>query len=509
MTTEHPPTHGTHTVFGATGYVGTHLVNYLRAAGRKVRAVARNKALLDSRDWPEVERIAADALRPDTLDAALEGADVAYYLVHSMAAGQNFGRLDLEAAENFAAAAARTGVRRIIYLGGLIPPGAQSEHLLSRRDTGERLRAGTVPVTEIRAGIIVGPGSAAYEVIRDLVNALPVMVTPTWVQSRSSPIALDNLLHYLLRVADIEEAANAIFDAAGPEYLTYEAMMRQFGAIVGRTPLIIRVPVLTPTLSSYWLGLITAVPTSIARALIGGLKHDIPADSARLRQLVPQTLLTFQESVTAALEAERRNAVAARWAEGALMFRNYRQDHAYYAKREGASIVTAASPRSLWQVVSQLGGDTGYYYMDSLWRLRAILDWLAGGPGLSKGRRHPTDIRLGDRIDYWTVLSLESQRHLTLNFGMRAPGSGVLEFDIAPQANGHSRLTITAYWHPHGFWGLSYWYAMVPAHQFIFKGMVRSIARLAEARKELTADRLLHSPPVAEDVERSHERFKG
>jgi uncharacterized protein YbjT (DUF2867 family) len=481
MTADHPLPDRIHLVFGATGYVGTHLVTYLRAAGCRVRAAARNSALLDSRDWPHVERVTADALRPDTLSAALQGVDVAYYLVHSMSAGPNFGRLDLEAAENFSAAAARAGVRRIIYLGGLVPPGAQSEHLLSRRDTGERLRAGPVPVTEIRAGIIVGAGSAAYEVIRDLVNALPVMVTPVWVQSRSSPIALDNLLHYLLRVADLEEAANAIFDAAGPEYLTYETMMRQFGEIVGRNPRIIRVPVLTPTLSSYWLGLVTAVPTSIARALIGGLKHDIPADDARLRQLVPQDLLTFRESVAAALEAERRNAVAARWAEGALMFRSYRQDHAYYAKREGASIFTTASPRSLWQLISALGGDTGYYYMDGLWKIRAIMDWLVGGPGLSKGRRHPTDIRLGDRIDYWTVLSLEPQRHLTLNFGLRAPGSGVLEFDIIPQADGRSRLTITAYWHPHGVWGLSYWYAMVPAHQFIFKGMARAIASLAEA----------------------------
>ena len=257
----------------------------------------------------------------------------AYYLVHSMAAGPDFGRLDLQAAEHFAAAAAQAGVRRIVYLGGLIPDEADSEHLISRRDTGERLRAGPVPVTEIRAGIIVGPGSAAYEVMRDLVNHLPLMLTPKWVRSRSTPIALDNLLEYLLRVRDIEAAAGQVLDAGGPETLSYEDMMRQLAEVLGKRPRIIPVPVLSPGLSSYWLGLVTAVPASVARALIGGLKHDLPARDEALRALVPQRLLGFRESVLVALQAERDHTVAARWTEGAMMFRNYRQDNAYYAKR--------------------------------------------------------------------------------------------------------------------------------------------------------------------------------
>lgn len=470
-------------VFGATGYIGAHLVPRLLREGCVVRASGRNRKVLEARGWQGAELVEADALRPESLPAALAGVDTAYYLVHSMAAGQDFGRLDLQAASHFAAAAERAGVRRIVYLGGLIPEDADSEHLVSRRDTGARLRAGRVPVTEIRAGIIVGPGSAAYEVVRDLVNHLPLMLTPRWVRSKSAPIALDNLLEYLVRVAALDEAAGRILDAAGPDYLSYEDVMRQYGDEVGKKPLIVPVPVLTPELSARWLGLITAVPTNIARALIGGLKHDLPANDAELRRLVPQRLLSFREAVQAALQAERNHAVAARWSEGLLMFRGFRLDHAFYAKRASGSAVGGASPAALWHTVATLGGDTGYYTMDWLWWLRGAMDWLVGGPGLTRGRRHPTELRIGDRVDYWTVLALEPGRRLTLNFGMRAPGSGVLEFEIDPEAAGadlRTRLTITAYWHAQGVWGLLYWYALAPAHLFIFRRMTRAMMRHAE-----------------------------
>jgi uncharacterized protein YbjT (DUF2867 family) len=471
-------------VFGASGYIGTNLVPRLLREGWRVRAAARNPKVLQARcddpTWRTVDLMAGDALQPDTLDKALAGVDVAYYLVHSMAAGADFGRLDLQAAENFARAAAAAGVKRIVYLGGLVPKGADSEHLVSRKETGDRLREGPVPVTEIRAGIIVGPGSAAYEVMRDLVYHLPLMVTPRWVRSKSSPIALANLLEYLVRVATLPQAEGGIFDAGGPEYLSYEAMMGQFGEVIDRRPRIVRVPVLTPQLSSYWLALVTAVPASIARALIGGLKHDIPADDAALRALVPQKLLTFKESVAAALQAERTHTVAARWTEGALMFRGGRHDYAFYAKRAAGSAVARATPAAIWNVVTRLGGDVGYFYAAPLWKIRAWIDWLAGGPGLTKGRRHPTELRVGDTIDYWTVMALEPERRLTLDFGMRAPGAGVIEFEIEPVDAERTRVTVTAYWHPQGVWGLLYWYALVPAHLFIFKGMTRAIARRAE-----------------------------
>jgi uncharacterized protein YbjT (DUF2867 family) len=468
-------------VFGASGYIGTNLVAALVAAGARVRAAARSRDVLEARAWRGVELVEADALAPETLPHALAGVDTAYYLVHSMASGKRFGDLDLVAAGHFADAAARAGVRRIVYLGGLAPPDAASEHLVSRRQTGDRLRAGSVPVTEIRAGIVVGPGSAAYEVIRDLVYHLPLMVTPRWVRSKSSPIALANLLAYLLRVPVLPETAGKTYDAAGPEYLSYEQLMREFAHIVGKRPWIIPVPVLSPGLSSYWLGLVTAVPANIARALIQGLKHDIPADDAALRALVPQRLLTFREAVAAALEAERHNAVAARWTEGAFMFRKFRHDYAYYAKRASGSAETTAPPAAVWRVVTGLGGTTGYFYMNWMWKLREWMDWLVAGPGLSRGRRDARELRLGDTVDYWTVVGLEPERRLTLNFGLKAPGAGILEFAIEPLAVRRTRVSVTAYWHPQGVWGLLYWMAFAPFHLFIFRGMTRAIARRAEA----------------------------
>jgi uncharacterized protein YbjT (DUF2867 family) len=453
----------------------------LAREGLRVRAAARSRKVLEARGWAGVELVEADALAPETLAEALEGIDVAYYLVHSMAAGKDFGRLDLEAAEHFAAAAGRAGVQRIVYLGGLVPPDADSEHILSRRDTGDRLRAGRVPVTEIRAGIIVGPGSAAFEVMRDLVLHLPVMVTPRWVRAKSPPIALDNLLEYLVRIAFVPEAAGRAYDTGGPEILSYEDMMRCLADVAGkRRPLIVPVPVLSPRLSSYWLGLVTAVPASVARALIGGLKHDFAADDAELRRLVPQRLLTFRESVEAAFAAERAHAVAARWTEGSFSMRGFRHDHAYYAKRAAGSALAHAPPAAVWRQVTSIGGDNRYYYMNGLWWLREFMDWCVGGPGFTRGRRHPTDLRVGDVIDYWTVVGLEPERRLTLHFGMKAPGTGVLEFELEPEGE-RTRITITAYWHPRGVWGLAYWYALVPAHLFIFRGWTRAIARRAEA----------------------------
>lgn len=475
-------------VLGASGYIGSHLIPRLVEHGYRVRAVARNSKVLEARNWENVELVGADVLQPATLDAAFEDIDVAYYLVHSMAAGRNFGRLDLEAADHVARAAERARIKRIVYLGGLVPPDADSEHLLSRRETGEHLRAGAVPVTEIRAGMIVGPGSAAFEVIRDLVYNLPLMTTPRWVQSKSTPIALDNLLEYLVRVPELEVTAGEIYDASGPEMLSYAEMMRQFGAVVGKKPLIIPVPVLTPKLSSYWLSLVTTVPYNIARALIEGLKHDIPASDFRLQELIPQHLLNFQEAVAAALEIERRNAVAARWTEGALLFRKYRPDYAFYAKRASGTALSTAAVTAVWEQVAAIGGKNRYYYLNPLWTLRELLDWLVGGPGLNRGRRHPYELRLGDTIDSWTVIGLEPPKRLTLLFGMKAPGAGVMEFEIAPEADGRTRVTVTAYWHPAGVWGLLYWYTLAPAHLFIFKGLTRAIATRAE-RAEAKAGR--------------------
>jgi uncharacterized protein YbjT (DUF2867 family) len=471
---------GTALVFGASGYIGSHLVPALADRGWRVRATARHRKVLEAKRWTGIEFAEADALKPETLSGALAGIDVAYYLVHSMAAGKNFGALDLEAADHFGRAAAVAGVKRIVYLGGLVPDDATSEHLLSRRDTGTRLRQHPVPVTEIRAGIIVGPGSAAFEVMRDLVLRLPVMVTPKWVQAKSPPIALDNLLHYLAEASLHPEMAGGIYDTAGPETLNYATMMTQIARIMGhRVPRILPVPLLTPELSAIWLRLVTSVPTNIARALIGGLKHDFGANDEAIRRLIPQRLLGFDEAVRAALDAEQRHAVVARWTEGAFVFREYRADYGYYAKQAGGESHTSATAWSLWRVVQAIGGENRYYVYNFLWWIREVMDWMVGGNGLNYGRRDPDDVRVGDVIDSFRVMGVEPARRLTLVFGMKAPGAGVVEFEIEETGPDQRRIAVTAYWHPAGIWGLAYWWAMFPAHLFLFAALTRAIAKRA------------------------------
>ena len=475
-------------VFGASGYVGTHLVPFLAARGVAVRAAARRRDALTARAWPEsVELVAADALAPATLPAALDGIDVAYYLVHSMAAGADFPRLDRQAAANFRDAAARAGVKRIVYLGGLQPEGIASAHLASRGETGAVLREGSVPVTEVRAGVIIGPGSAAFEVIRDLVFHLPAMVTPSWVRSRSQPIALEDVLTYLARLPDIPEAAGAIYDVGGPEVLTYEQLMREFGALVGRRPAILPVPVLTPQLSSYWLNFVTAVPTNVARALIAGLEHDVLADDAAIRALIPIPRKTYREAAQAALALERSGEAAPRWTEGSLVYRRNRPDFAFYAKRMSSEALTAAPAAAVWREIAAIGGENGYYFLDALWQARGCVDRLTGGTGLSRGRRDPQAIAVGDAIDFWRVAAVEPGRRLTLIAEMKLPGSAALEFELLPDEQDRTRILVTAYFHPAGAPGLIYWHALTPAHALIFTGLARAIAARAERAVDLGA----------------------
>jgi len=466
-------------VFGASGYIGSNLTPFLLGEGRQVRASSRKVEVLEGRGWKGVELCEADALKPETLDRALSGVDTAYYLVHSMAAGKEFPELDAEAARNFAAAAARQGVRRIVYLGGLIPKQARSTHLRSRAETGEILREGSVPVTELRAGMIVGPGSAAWEVIRDLVNHLPVMVTPRWVFSRSTPIALDNLLRYLADVPKFEETAGETYDVAGPDVLTYAEIMRQYGALVGKQPLIVPVPVLTPRLSSYWLRLVTSVPTSVARALIDGLSQDVIAADDRLAALIPQELLSFEAAAREALDADRRHAVPAHWVEGSYACEDFRPQYSFYSKQADGSAETEATATSIWKVLCGIGNDGDFFYGYYLWWLRRALDWLVGGPSFRRRRRHPQELRVGDVVDAWRVIALEPERRLTLLMEMKGPGFGVLEFTIHDDGD-LRQIHMRAHWHPAGVWGLLYWYALLPAHLFLFSGTTRNIARRAE-----------------------------
>ncbi|MDH4290462.1 MAG: SDR family oxidoreductase [Aquincola sp.] len=477
-------------VLGASGYVGTHLVPFLASRGFSVRAAARRADVLEARGWVGVHTVTADALDAASLDRALAGVDIAYYLVHSMAAGPAFPRIDREAAATFRDAAARARVQRIVYLGGLLPTGGASAHLASRGETGDILRQGPVPVTEVRAGMIIGPGSAAFEVMRDLVFHLPAMVTPRWVRSRSQPIALDDVLEYLAQLPRLAPAAGGIYDVGGPEVLTYQDLMRQFGALVGRRPLIVPVPVLTPRLSSYWLNLVTSVPTNVARALIEGLEHDVLADDAAIRALVPLKLQTYREAAKAALEAEQVphgedlafGMTSARWVAGSMVYRQNRADFAYYAKQMRGEAVAEAPAEAVWQQVASIGGDNGYYFLDALWALRGALDQWSGGTGLTRGRRDPHELAVGDTIDFWRVAALEPGRHLTLLAEMNLPGSAALAFEVEPLDAQRTRIVVTAYFHPAGVKGLLYWHALTPAHALIFPGLARAIAQRAQSR---------------------------
>lgn len=473
-------------VFGASGYIGGNLVPYLLAEGHRVRATARNLEVIENRGWQGAELAEADALRPDTLDSVLQNIDIAYYLVHSMAAGKNFPELDATAAKNFAAAAARQGVQRIVYLGGLVPKSPRSTHLQSRQETGDILRGGHVPVTEIRAGMIIGPGSAAWEVIRDLVNHLPIMITPRWVFSRSTPIALSNLLRYLAEAPTHDETAGQIYDVGGADELTYEEIMRQYASLVGKNPRIIPVGVLTPRLSSYWLRLVTSVPTNIARALIDGLSQDVIADGTRLAALVPQELLGFREAAREALDADRLHAVPARWVESSTACNNFNPEYSYYSKQKGDSAASTASRDALWRVICRVGHEGDFYYAGWLWWPRRALDWLVGGPSFRRKRRHPDELRVGDVVDAWRVIALEPGKRLTMLMEMRAPGAGVLEVDIDDANHGTREVTVTAYFHPAGVWGLLYWFALLPAHAIIFRGMTRAISERAVAEDRST-----------------------
>jgi uncharacterized protein YbjT (DUF2867 family) len=462
-------------VFGASGYIGTNLVEFLLDEGRALRASSRSMEVLQGRGWDRAELCEADALEPASLDAVLRNVDTAYYLVHSMAAGKSFPELDAEAARNFAAAAERQRVRRIVYLGGLTPEDPQSAHLQSRQETGDILRAGGVPVTELRAGMIIGPGSAAWEVIRDLVNHLPVMVTPRWVFSRSTPIALSNLLRYLAEVPGREETAGQVYDVAGPDILTYKEIMLRYGRLVGKRPFIIPVPVLTPRLSSYWLRLVTTVPTNLARALIDGLSQDVVAEDQRLAAVIPQQLLGFDEAAAAALEADRLHALPAHWAEAATHCEAFDPAYSFYAKQADGSALTGAQAVEIWEYILRIGNAGDFFYARPLWWLRRAIDWLVGGPSFRRRRRHPVELRVGDVVDAWRVIALEPERRLTLLMEMRAPGAGVLEFRI-DDVGDQRRVSVQASWHPAGVWGLLYWYLTLPAHKFIFDGTARAIA---------------------------------
>ncbi|WP_029592365.1 DUF2867 domain-containing protein [Franconibacter pulveris] len=467
-------------VLGASGYVGQHLTRRLSAAGYPVRAAARHIEPLERLALPGVACHTLDLQWPEGLPALLAGVDTLYYLVHSMGEGEAFIAHERQAALNVRDALRETPVRQIIYLSSLqTPPGeTPSDHLRARQMTADILRDAGVPVTELRAGIIVGAGSAAFEVMRDMVHNLPVLTPPRWVRSRTTPIALENLLHYLLELLHRPAAVHRVFEAAGPEILSYQQQFERFMAISGQRRPLIPLPLPTSWISVWFLNAITSVPPYIARALIQGLKHDLLADDRALRELIPQRLISFDEAVRATLEKETQLANRDDWGDDPLACARWRADYGYYPKQAGHTVHTCASLGALWEVVNRIGGREGYFFANVLWRIRGALDLLAGHR-LPRGRPARPYLQTGDAVDSWRVLVAEPQAQLTLLFGMKAPGLGRLVFTLRDKGS-YRTLDVRAWWHPHGMAGLLYWLAMFPAHLFIFRGMAQQIARRAE-----------------------------
>lgn len=465
-------------VLGASGYIGQHLIPRLTEQGHEITAAARRIEWLEEQNWPHVSCRYVDVYRPETLTAALWQIDAVYYLIHGMGDGDDFIEKERQAAENLRDALRGSNVKQVIFLGALQPEGSSSPHLIARKLTGEILRQSGIPVTELRASIVVGPGSAAFEIMRDMVYNLPILTPPRWVRSKSSPVALDNLLTYLTGLLQHPAQENRIFDVAGPEYISYQTMFERFIKISGKKRWLIPVPLPTRFISVWFISMITSVPTSIASALIQGLNHDLPADGKPLQALIPQPLQTFDEAVKETLRREDEVVDSADWGYDPEARARWRPGYGFYPKHAGCELDTQASSEALWHVVQQLGGKEGYFYANILWQIRARMDDMIGN-GVVYGRPQRDTLEVGDLVDGWKVITKKPLRQLALMFGMKAPGLGRLTFSIKDLGD-RRQLDVRAWWHPAGFSGLLYWFVMMPAHLFIFRGMAKRIAQLAE-----------------------------
>ncbi|MFT2795983.1 DUF2867 domain-containing protein [Serratia sp. N21D137] len=465
-------------VLGASGYIGQHLIPRLTEQGHEITAAARRIEWLEEQNWPHVSCRYVDVYRPETLTAALWHIDAVYYLIHGMGDGDDFIEKERQAAENLRDALRGSNVKQVIFLGALQPEGNSSPHLIARKLTGEILRQSGIPVTELRASIVVGPGSAAFEIMRDMVYNLPILTPPRWVRSKSSPVALDNLLTYLTELLQHPAQENRIFDVAGPEYISYQTLFERFIKISGKKRWLIPVPLPTRFISVWFISMITSVPTSIASALIQGLNHDLPADGKPLQALIPQPLQTFDEAVKETLRREDEVVDSADWGYDPEARARWRPGYGFYPKHAGCEVDTQASSEALWHVVQQLGGKEGYFYANILWQIRARMDDMIGN-GVVYGRPERDTLEIGDLVDGWKVITKKPLRQLALMFGMKAPGLGRLTFSIKDLGD-RRQLDVRAWWHPAGFSGLLYWFVMMPAHLFIFRGMAKRIAQLAE-----------------------------
>jgi uncharacterized protein YbjT (DUF2867 family) len=427
-------------------------------------------------------------LQTEGLIAAMHDVEIAYYLIHSMRDNAEFSQRDIQAAKNFANAAKTAGVKRIIYLGGLGDPQAKlSEHLQSRQETGTTLRQAGVPVTEFRAGMIVGSGSLSFEMLRQLTERLPVMVCPRWVFTRTHPIAIGDVLSYLVAAIEVPESAGEIVEIGGADVLTYAEMMQEYARIRGLRRMLIPVPVLTPLLSSYWAHWVTPIPASIARPLIKGLRYELVARDDLAQELFPEIQpLNYETAVTLALKRIEDGEIETIWSD-ALASTSGDVRPVYLAQEQGMLIErrhqsVAASPEVVYQDFMSLGGDRGWPPYNWLWRVRGAFDRLVGGVGLRRGRRLPEELREGEALDFWRVEAIQPNRMLRLRAEMKLPGQGWLQFEVQPVQEGQTELVQTAFFAPKGLLGLLYWYGLYPLHGMIFAKMIASIAQSAETR---------------------------
>ncbi|MHC5108853.1 MAG: SDR family oxidoreductase [Planctomycetota bacterium] len=483
-------------VTGASGYIGGRLVPRLLDAGYRVRCVARDPRKLDARVWtghPEISIVTGDAADKTRLMDVMQGCHAAYYLVHSMmAVGRKYREHDRTLAETFASAAEATGVKRVIYLGGLGETGEDlSEHLRSRREVEKALASTSVPVTVLRAAMIIGSGSASFEILRYLVERLPVMLTPRWVNTESQPIAVRNVLHYLVQCLQVPETEGQTIDIGGPEIVTYRKLMDVMSDALGlRRRFVISVPVLTPRLSSLWIHLVTPLSSRIARPLAEGLKNRVVCRNDIATQLMPQKLLATREAIDAALGKISKSDVETAWSDaGAIPGDPDWAGGKVFVDRRKTN--TTAPADYLFRAFCRLGGDHGYHGSDWLWQIRGAMDRLVGGPGLRRGRRHPRKLAFGDAVDFWRVTGIETNQRLELRAEMWLPGIATLTFEVEERStNGTGSMLIqTARFKPKGLLGLAYWYAVVPLHGLVFNRMLSGIRKEAETEYASREDR--------------------
>ncbi len=485
-------------VTGASGYVGGRLVRDLVSDKCDVRILVRDRQKIAEQPWAsDVDVVEGNATVIEDLDRALAGVHTAFYLLHSINLGKNFDDIESEMARNFALAAERQGVKQIVYLGGIANDKNRSQHLASRMNTGAQLASTSVPVLELRAGIIIGSGSASFEMLRHLTHRLPIMTTPKWVSNLTQPISIRDALYYLRKAASLEKPVGKICDIGGKEVLSYADMMQKFAKLSGlRKRWIVQVPVLTPKLSSLWIGFVTPVPTSLARPLVESLISEVVADPAKSIDAIvpkpPEGLIDVTTAINLALSRTSSNQVETRWSDATAPtapWQKAQSDPEWAGEmilKDRREVVTEAPIDCVWKSIEQIGGETGWYGADFLWWARGVIDRLVGGVGLRRGRRDPKHLRVGDGLDFWRVEQVEKERVLRLYAEMILPGKAWLEFRIEKEGE-NVHIIQEATFSPRGLGGQLYWYVILPLHAFVFPTMLRNIVRSSK-RKALFGD---------------------